>query len=58
MMKDDDFKLFRGFDYGRTDRRTDICERTVAFATENKMKGAGTKQIPTHHPPPPPTIEW
>ena len=23
MMKDDDFKLLRGFDYGRTDRRTD-----------------------------------
>ena len=38
MMKDDDFKLFRGFDGGRTDRqtneRTDICECRVAFATE------------------------
>ena len=23
MMKDDDFKLLRGFDYGQTNRRTD-----------------------------------
>ena len=37
MMKDDDFKLLRGFDYGRTDRRTDICDCRVAFATENVM---------------------
>ena len=39
MMKDDDFKLLRGFDYGQTDRQTDritdICECRVAFATEN-----------------------
>ena len=34
MMKDDDFKLLRGFDYGQTDRITDICECRVAFATE------------------------
>ena len=25
-MKDDDFKLLRGFDYERMDRRTDICD--------------------------------
>ena len=34
MMKDDDFKLLRGFDDGRTDGRTDICDCRVAFATE------------------------
>ena len=32
MMKD--FKLFRGFDYGQTDGRTDICDCRVAFVTE------------------------
>ena len=41
-MKDDDFKLLRGFADWRTDRRTkdnrtDICDCRVAFATE-KMK--------------------
>ena len=39
MMKDEDFKLLRGFDLLRTDRqsdrRTDICDCRVAFATEN-----------------------
>ena len=39
MMKDDDFKLLRGFadrqTNERTDGRTDICECRVAFATEN-----------------------
>ena len=34
-MKDDDFKLLRGFDYGQTDERTDICDCRVAFATES-----------------------
>ena len=38
MMKDDDFKLLRGFcDWltdGQTNERTDICECRVAFATE------------------------
>ena len=34
-MKDDDFKLLRGFDYGQTDKRTDICDCRVAFATES-----------------------
>ena len=34
-MKDDDFKLLRGFDNGQTNRRTDICDCRVAFATEN-----------------------
>ena len=47
MMKDDDFKLLRGFDYGWTDgqtnRRTDIFECRVAFATE--------KFISTFHSP-------
>ena len=36
MMKDDDCKLLRGFDYGQTNRRTDICDCRVAFATEKK----------------------
>ena len=35
MMKDDDFKLFRGFEDGQTDERTDIGDCRVAFATEN-----------------------
>ena len=35
MMKDDDFKLLRGFGDGRTNERTDICDCRVAFATEN-----------------------
>ena len=34
MMKDDDFKLLWGFADWLTDRRTDICECRVAFATE------------------------
>ena len=33
-MKDDDFKLLRGFDDKQTDKLTDICEYRVAFATE------------------------
>ena len=37
MTKDDDFKLFRGFGDGRTNRRTDICDCRVAFATENQL---------------------
>jgi len=39
MMKDDNFKLLRGFaDRGRTeDRRTDIGDCRVAFATENML---------------------
>ena len=35
MMKDDDFKLLRGFADRQTDKRTDICDCRVAFATEN-----------------------
>ena len=35
MMKDDDFKLFRGFEDRQTDERTDIGDCRVAFATEN-----------------------
>ena len=31
MMKNDDFKLLRGF----ADERTDICDCRAAFATEN-----------------------
>ena len=34
MMKDDDFKLLRGFDNRQTDEGTDICDCRVAFATE------------------------
>ena len=37
MMKDDDFKLLRGFDDKQTDHWTDICECRVAFATEKKV---------------------
>ena len=33
-MKDNDFKLLRGFDDGRTD----ICDCRVAFATENSNR--------------------
>ena len=40
MKKVDDFKLLRGFADrqmdGWTNKRTDICECRVAFATENK----------------------
>ena len=36
-MKDDDFKLLRGFDYGQTDEQTDICDCRVAFATEKTL---------------------
>ena len=35
MMKDDDFKLLKGFALGQTNERTDICDCRVAFATEN-----------------------
>ena len=37
MMKDDDFKLLMGFCDWLTDKRTDICECRVAFATENSV---------------------
>ena len=37
-MKDDDFKLLRGFADERTNGRTDICECRVAFATEKLSK--------------------
>ena len=51
-MKDDDFKLLRGFcDWltdGQTNERTDICECRVAFATENtQKKGGGHKEKKT-----------
>ena len=36
MMKDDDFKLLRGFADRLTEERTDICDCRVAFATENE----------------------
>ena len=38
MMKDDDFKLLRGFGNGQTNERTDIGGCRVAFATENGDK--------------------
>ena len=38
MMKDDDFKLFRGFEDGQTDERTDIGDCRVAFATEKNCQ--------------------
>ena len=39
-MKDDDFKLLRGFADWQTNKRTDICECRVAFATENMFPNA------------------
>ena len=33
-MKDDDFKLLRGFCDRQTNEQTDICECRVAFMTE------------------------
>ena len=33
-MKDDDFKLLRGFADGQMDKQTDICDCRVTFATE------------------------
>ena len=36
MMRNDDFKLLRGFDNERTNGRTDICDCRVAFATDKK----------------------
>ena len=33
-MKDDDFKLLRGFDDRQTNKQTDICDCRVAFASE------------------------
>ena len=45
-MNDDDFKLFRGFEDGQTDERTDIGDCRVAFATENCLsKVVGTKNV-------------
>ena len=41
MMKEDDFKLLRGFDYGQTGRVMDICECRVAFETEKKNCSEG-----------------
>ena len=35
MMKNDDFRLLKGFASRQTDGLTDICECRVAFATEN-----------------------
>ena len=47
MMKDDDFKLLRGFGDGRTNERTDICNCRVAFATENIHNQKGQQQVKT-----------
>ena len=30
MMKDDDFKLFRGFDYGQTDEQTFVIVESLS----------------------------
>ena len=38
MMKDDDFKLLKGFALGQTNKQTDICDCRVAFATEKQMQ--------------------
>ena len=37
MMKDDDFKLLRGFDNRRTNGRTDIYEYRVTFVAEKQL---------------------
>ena len=37
MMKDDDFKLLKGFALGQMKGWTDICVCRVAFATENNI---------------------
>ena len=37
MLKNDDFKMLRGFGDRLTDKRTDVCDCRVAFATENKF---------------------
>ena len=39
-----DFERLRGFDFRRTDRRTDICNCRVAFATEKCMFLLNIKQ--------------
>ena len=48
-MKDDDFKLLKGFALGRTDertnKRTDICDCRGAFATENYVFNCFTNNI-------------
>ena len=44
-MNDDDFKLLRGFADGQTNKRTDICDCRVAFATEKEDQGPGLKVI-------------
>ena len=36
-MKDDDFKLLKGFALRRTDKQTEICDCRVAFATEKSV---------------------
>ena len=37
MMKDEDFKLLKSFDYGWTEKQTDICEYRVTFATKKNI---------------------
>ena len=44
MLKDDDFKLLRGFEDRQTDKWTDICECRVAFTTEKHFKHFKIKQ--------------
>ena len=48
MMKNDDYKLLRGFDNRQTDertnRRTDICDFRVAFTTDKKVL-----ELPKNH---------
>ena len=38
MMKDDDFKLLKGFAFRQTNGRTDICICKVAFETEKLIQ--------------------
>ena len=38
MKKDDDFNLLKGFADRQMDKRTDICDCRVVFATENTFR--------------------
>ena len=47
MMKDEDSKLLRGFGDERTNKRTDICDCRVAFATENFKHALDAQKLQT-----------
>ena len=47
MMKDDDFKLFRGYVDRQMDKQTDICDHRVKDSTENIHNQKGQQQVKT-----------